>query len=243
MRIIIAVLFVLSASLSAGAATPVDWTDLKDPHATAFEDPFETLGIRQLRSLATVVQVRKALADNSVSGDVRRRYQERLNRAEALLAASGVDTEHLLAQREDIALKRAKAALSGNPDLDGQEITISGFVIPVQNANGDAALGYLVPEYGMCSHIPPPDPNQMIRYTLTTDWRAGQLYQPVLLTGRLALNQSRVPISLVDGYVEMIASFDMDVTDVRPLDGAQIGGPSLPVFTAPGSHFQMPGTN
>ena len=106
--------------------------------------------------------------------------------------------------------------MAGNPDLDGRRISIPGYVIPVLGAENTASTGYLVPERGMCSHTPAPDPNQMIRYTLATDWTADSLYEPVELVGTLSIRPTRQEITLIDGQVEMIAVFDMQVTAVVP---------------------------
>ncbi|MEM8701930.1 MAG: DUF3299 domain-containing protein, partial [Pseudomonadota bacterium] len=90
-------------------------------------------------------------------------------------------------------------------------------VIPVPDAqNAVSTSGYLVPERGMCSHMPAPDPNQMIRYTLATNWTAGSIYEPVELVGTLSIRPSRQEVTLIDGQVEMIAVFDMHVVEVVP---------------------------
>lgn len=204
----------------ANAAMPVSWPDLKDPEAADFEDPFAALGIRELRSLGTVLRLRKQLEQPGLEGRDRQEAEARLNNEEARLAAAGVQTDQLLSRRKEIGKKRAKAALSGNAGLAGEEITITGYVIPVEPADGGPVVsGYLVPEAGMCSHMPAPDPNQMIRYKLDTDYTAEGIYEPVELTGRLSLTMTRQEIMLLDGQVEMLAAFEMNVTDVRPLDG------------------------
>lgn len=69
----------------------------------------------------------------------------------------------------------------------------------------------------MCSHMPAPDPNQMIRYTLAADWQADSVYEPVRLTGTLSIRPTKQEIMLLDGQIEMVAVFDMKVTDVLPL--------------------------
>ncbi len=201
------------------AATPVTWENLKDPKAAEFIDPFAALGIQDLRSLGTVLRLRQRLEDASLADEARRRIEGRLRSEEAGLAAAGVRTDWLLSQRVEIGRKRAAAALAGNPALAGKEIAITGYVIPVQDPDGGGvASGYLVPEQGMCSHMPAPDPNQMIRYRLSSGWEAQYIYEPVLLTGRLSIETVRQQITLLDGQVDMIAAFHMDVTEVRSLD-------------------------
>lgn len=205
-------------TVPASAAMPVRWDQLKDPEAAAYEDPFAALSGTELRSLGTVLQLRQRLDKMAADDAERSAFERRLRQEEAQLAAAGVPTDKLLSQRFEVAKKRAAAALAGNPDLAGRDIEITGYVIPVQEPGGDQVVaGYLVPEQGMCSHMPAPDPNQMIRYRLSTGWRADYVYEPVRLTGRLSLKTTRQEINLLDGQVDMIAAFEMEVTGAQSL--------------------------
>jgi len=215
---VVIVLTLLALLSPARAAAPVTWDELKDPAAGTFEDPFAALSVHQLRSLGTVLRLRQRLQEHDVAAEARPRMEQRLRAEEAKLATAGVQTDWLLSQRQEIGKKRAAAALAGNPALAGREVAITGYVIPVAGPDGSLAGGYLVPGAGMCSHMPAPDPNQMIRYTLSTNWEAGYVYEPVLLTGTLALKTTKQEISLLDGQVDMLAAFEMEVTEVRSLD-------------------------
>ncbi|TYC52519.1 DUF3299 domain-containing protein [Rhodobacterales bacterium] len=217
-RVFLLVLLTGMACAPALAAMPVNWPDLKGPASTSFEDPFEALSIRQLQSLGMVLRLREAL-DSGTSGASDADLRARLQREEAMLAAEGVNVDWLLSHREEIARKRAVASLSGNSSLTGKAITITGYAIPVEGPGGAGeANGYLVPEQGMCSHMPAPPPNQMIRYVVKSGNQADYVYEPVVLTGRLKLQPTRQNIMLLDGRVDMIAAFEMEVEEVRSLD-------------------------
>ncbi|MBD8877441.1 DUF3299 domain-containing protein [Roseibium polysiphoniae] len=211
-------------AVEAQAATAITWEALNETPAAQFDDPYAALSIQELRSLGTVLRLRKQLSGTGVVAGEREELQKQLNSEEAKLAAAGVRTDWLLEQREAIGLQRAKAALEGNPALDGKDIAITGYVIPVLNSDGVSMGGYLVPEFGMCSHVPAPDPNQMIHYKLPAEWQADQIYQAVLLKGRLELAVTRQAINLLDGQVEMISAYDMAVSEIHPLEE---GGRSL----------------
>jgi len=48
-------------------------------------------------------------------------------------------------------------------ELDGQEIRLPGFVVPVETtAEGKLKEFFLVPYFGACIHVPPPPANQII---------------------------------------------------------------------------------
>ncbi|MEP2703488.1 MAG: DUF3299 domain-containing protein [Roseibium sp.] len=208
---------------SAMAAAPIAWSDLKDAVAARFEDPFETLYFTELRSIAAVYRLRQRLKQGAVTDEERTRVEERLRIEETKLEEAGVETDYLLSQREAILRRQREAALKGNPDLNGKEIAISGYVIPIISEDGTAESGYLVPTFGMCSHIPSPAPNQLIRYKLDDDWKDAELYKPVNLSGRLDMNLSRQTITLLDGQVTMIAAFDLVVTDIQPVTQSASG--------------------
>lgn len=49
------------------------------------------------------------------------------------------------------------------PELDGQEVRIPGFVVPIEtDAEGNLTEFFLVPYFGACIHLPPPPANQII---------------------------------------------------------------------------------
>lgn len=232
-RTLAAFAILIAFTASALAAGPVTWNDLKDPEAGRFEDPYAALAPFQLKSLGMILRLRQQLTASGLSDEDRRQMEVQLLREEAKLAAAGLNVDRLLSQRETVARNRARAAVAGNPSLEGAEISISGYVIPVAGRDGQATGGYLVPEAGMCSHMPAPDPNQMIRYTLKTDWRATEVYQPVRLSGRLILKPTRRTIMLLDGEVEMISVFQMDVTEASPVEESGPGTDSraFPLFS------------
>lgn len=48
-------------------------------------------------------------------------------------------------------------------ELDGQDVRIAGFVVPVETtAEGKLKEFFLVPYFGACIHVPPPPANQII---------------------------------------------------------------------------------
>jgi hypothetical protein len=69
----------------------------------------------------------------------------------------------------------------------------------------------------MCSHVPPPNPNQMIRARLNGDWAPQMMHEPVKLTGKLTVHDTQHVFRVVDGDVPMRASFVMDVEAVQTM--------------------------
>ncbi|QFT74089.1 DUF3299 domain-containing protein [Ruegeria sp. THAF33] len=202
-------------------ATPhatLDWSDLPDPSVQVFDDPYRDLSPEQFDDLLFVVRLRGRLQQDVGSVEERQKWQELLTETEDALAEGGVDVDWLLDQREDVKERRRKAGTNGNPQLDGQSVTLTGFAIPAPNDPDGRAVAYLVPERGMCSHMPPPPPNQMIRVRLNGDWAPSYFHEPVRLTGRLTIEPSVQNMMVVDGLVPMNATFKLETDSVETLE-------------------------
>ena len=192
----------------AAKTSPLRWNALPDPQAQNFHDPFAELSAKQLRLLVTVARLREQVIRDAAK-------QNELDDAETQLSALGVDADVLIAQRWDVAERRRKAARAGNPALDGKTVTIAGFAIPGPPAQDGTKIAYLVALPGLCSHVPPPDPNQMLRLRLTGDWFPERIHEPVAVTGTLTLDPTETSFSVVDGPVRMNATWNMDVDAVE----------------------------
>jgi hypothetical protein len=194
---------------SAGETPHLDWSRLIDQSVQDYDDPYRDLSPEQLVSLVTVARLReKAEKGNTID-------KERLARETASLAADGIDVDVLIAQRWVVAEKRKRAATAGNRSLDGTMAALSGFVIPAPPDDDGIATAYLVPERGMCSHMSPPEPNQMVRLRLRVDWQPQFIYEPARLSGRLAIEPTSRTVQVVDGLVSMHATYSMDVSDIE----------------------------
>ena len=134
----------------------VGWADLIDQTAQSFEDPFLALTADQLESLRTIVFSRAKPESEDVAGEKRLELPEKTGDAQAELSQSGVDADRLISQRWLVRERRENAANAGNPAIDGQSATLSGFVIPAPTDADGSVLVYLVPERGMCGYLPPP---------------------------------------------------------------------------------------
>lgn len=53
-----------------------------------------------------------------------------------------------------------------NPDVDGKQVMLAGFVAPLTYEDDIIVEFLLVPNFGACIHVPPPPPNQTVMVTL-----------------------------------------------------------------------------
>ncbi|CUH49254.1 DUF3299 domain-containing protein [Ruegeria atlantica] len=205
-------------SAMATPGTALDWVDLPDPSVQVYEDPYRDLSPEQFDDVLFFVRIRGRLQQDAGSVEERQKWQELLTETEDALAGVGVDVDWLLDQREFVKERRRKAGTSGNPQLDGQTITIAGFAISGPSDPDGRSVAYLVPERGMCSHMPPPPPNQMIRVRLNGDWTPSYFHEPVRLTGTLTIDPTVQNMMVVDGLMPMNATFQLDTERVETLE-------------------------
>ncbi len=212
MRVIFATALAISVGMAGLAAEParIDFDDLADPAARAFVDPYLEMGPERMNELRTVVRLGARLAEADLSPEVRKRLEVRRSDAEAALAVSGFDIAALLAQRWTVAQKRREAQIATNPLLEGAVVRLEGYLIPAGTGPDGRGIGYLVPVVGMCSHIPAPPPNELVRLYFESDRGTGSIYLPVSVTGTLRAEASDETIHLLDGMVRMQSLWRLD---------------------------------
>lgn len=76
-------------------------------------------------------------------------------------------------------------------ELDGQQVRIAGFPVPLQqDANGRYTSFFLVPYAGACIHVPPPPPNQIVLVDYPQGLAIDSLYDAFWVSGQLHTEQS-----------------------------------------------------
>jgi len=212
-----ALLVIVACSAMAVLATSalaepraITFADLPNPAAQTFEDPFREMGFEMLAELRTVVRLEERLETGAVDVDARLRLQERLHEARSVLEAHGHDIQTLLSQRWVVAENRRRARFATNPSLAGENVALTGFLIPGGGDENGERVGYLVAEVGMCSHIPPPPPNQLVRVALPEKLPISSLYEPVRIAGTLRPLPYDTAIFLIDGDVRMVGSWVLE---------------------------------
>jgi hypothetical protein len=76
------------------------------------------------------------------------------------------------------------------PALEGQQVKLPGFVVPLEMDEKEIDQFLLVPYYGACIHVPPPPANQTV-YVVTREGKAfeGQLFDVVWVTGTMRVER------------------------------------------------------
>jgi hypothetical protein len=80
------------------------------------------------------------------------------------------------------------------PDLqsmDGKEVRIPGFMVPLEDNAKRISEFLLVPSPQACIHVPPPPPNQMVLVEMDESSNAKVEFGPIWIYGTLSLHSKR----------------------------------------------------
>ncbi len=93
--------------------------------------------------------------------------------------------------------------------LNGKEVRVPGFVVPLDDFMEDGAEFLLVPYYGACVHTPPPPPNQII-FVQMANKKAVKLtlFDAIWMHGKLKIATVESPYGTV--------GFTLDGTKMEP---------------------------
>lgn len=79
-----------------------------------------------------------------------------------------------------------------NAALDGKDVRIPGFIVPLDmSSDGKITEFFLVPYYGACIHVPPPPPNQIVYVSMPQGLELASIYDAYWITGTITLANRR----------------------------------------------------
>ena len=98
-----------------------------------------------------------------------------------------------------------------NNSLDGQNIKIPGFVVPIEGDGKAISEFLLVPYHGACIHVPPPPANQIV-FVRSKDGKASarKLMETVWVTGTMKVEKAKNEIADAGYtlYADKIETYD-----------------------------------
>lgn len=191
------------------------WDDLI-PRDLHFDDPFEKLTDQQLYDLSTVALYReKKASKEDFDNPSDAYYQEAL----AQLKGDGIDIDGLLAMREEIAEKRRARGQTANAELNGNNIRLPGYLLPLEFKDKQVTEFLLVPWVGACIHTPPPPPNQIVHVKMDKGYDIGEtLFTPVWVSGVMRTEKTNPELSFVDGTQSIDARYLIQAEKVEPYE-------------------------
>ncbi|MDJ0957961.1 MAG: DUF3299 domain-containing protein [Arenicellales bacterium] len=193
------------------SAQQMSWQDLGFTVQSS-EDPFFGLGLEQKQSLETVLQVEKLRQQGS---EIEIELSSRDAEARRLLHESGLNADQLIKQEQAFLAKLELQHSAVRKDLDGRDIRIPGYVLPLEFEGTKVIEFLLVPYAGACIHTPPPPPNQIIHVKVDQGFEANDMFTPVWVSGALRAELSMQQVGLSDGESEFGVGYTLDASSVE----------------------------
>lgn len=208
------ILFLVLSLIAPAVATQVrelGWQDLVKK--MVFEDPFEALTPDQLSDLGLVARVRQLKATGrQVGEETFKEFQE----AALSLEKAGIDIDGLLARRAEIIKLRKQRAYAVVENLNGQQIRMPGYALPLEYSDKKITEFLLVPWVGACIHTPPPPPNQIVFVKVTEGIENRGRFTPVWVTGEMSVKAAKKKLFLVDGSSGIDVGYSLEASQVEP---------------------------
>jgi hypothetical protein len=204
----------LLAPLSyADAPRKLMWADLA-PKAAASENPFAKLTTEQLQRLIEVASVR----DRKARGDKSLLPLELENEqaASRKLEQSGLDVDGLLTKRKEIADQQRARGQVMNVALNGEVVSLPGYLLPLEFSGKKVTEFLLVPWVGACIHTPPPPPNQIVHVKADKPADFPGLFAPVWVTGHITATPVKKSLYLIDGSSDIEIGYSLQASQVEP---------------------------
>jgi hypothetical protein len=207
------ILLLTLSLISPAIATQVrelGWQDLIQK--VVFEDPFESLTPDQLSDLGLVARVRQLQAMGRQVGEG---TTQEVQEATLRLEKDGVDIDGLLARRAEIIKLRQQRAYAVVEDLNGQQVRMPGYALPLEYSDKKITEFLLVPWVGACIHTPPPPPNQIVFVKVTEGIENRGRFTPVWVTGEMTVKAARKNLYLVDGSSGIDVGYSLQASQVE----------------------------
>ena len=183
------------------------WDDLV-PARLAAEDPLANLTQAQQDMAYWVINMLETLPERGP--ETEEDYKE-VDEAMPILKKAGIDIVAVLAKRKEL-----RTAV--DETLDGQEVRIPGYLLPLETTAGRVTEFLLVPYVGACIHVPPPPPNQIVHVKVLQKggYKTTKLFDPVWVTGKISVKSMVKELYLVDGSAGIDIGYALQASQIRP---------------------------
>ena len=181
MKTVIQTMIILAAGilclpLMAEEVRQITWKDLVPAHL-ADVDPVAHLTPDQQDLVGWIMYMLETLPPRSAETED---LYESLDQEMPLLKKYNIDLKQIMERTREIQTAVVK-------ELDGQDVRMPGYLLPLEITDGKVTEFLLVPYVGACIHVPPPPPNQIVHVKLDPEdgLKSGNLIDPVWVIGKI----------------------------------------------------------
>ncbi len=191
----------------AGQIQKLTWEDLI-PAQLKGKDPLDHLTDEQKNIVYWVINMLESLPERGP--ETEDQYKE-IDAAMPSLKEKGIDIASIMAQRE-------KSRWAVNETLNGKEVQIPGYLLPLESSAGKVTEFLLVPFIGACIHVPPPPPNQIVHVKVLQKegYENKALYEPVWVTGEMNVKSMVKELYLADGSAGVDIGYAVKAKRIEP---------------------------
>ncbi|MDR9826856.1 DUF3299 domain-containing protein [Vibrio sp. FNV 38] len=112
---------------------------------------------------------------------------------------------------ESSSLAAQQSKIGGvRTELNGSQVRIPGFVIPLEGDANKVTEFLLVPYFGACIHVPPPPPNQIVYVKYPKGAPVQQLWDVIYVVGTLKTDTINHELAETAYIIEGIAVEEYD---------------------------------
>jgi len=189
----------------------ITWQSLV-PQLEKFTDPFLALTPEQKFDLIVVTKTRQLQSEGvDLTPEQRNRFTAALKR----LDSDRIDIDGLLAMRGEITAKRKHAMEAVNQTLNGQQVRLAGYVLPLEMGGQKITEFLLVPYVGACIHEPVPPANQIVRVKFERGFEVDGRFTPVWVQGKMITQVVNSQLFLVDGATSIPSSYTLEAGSIE----------------------------
>ena len=192
----------------------IEWQDLISPKYQK-QDLIGHLPGEERDHVEWIIFLRETLPEKITPKD--EIFYKEMRAALPKLKKQGIDVDEIIAMRR----MREKSV---NSELNGKQVQMAGYLLPLDFTSDTIREFLLVPTIGACIHVPPPPPNQIIHATTETPvkFKVEEMFKPVWATGVLQAKSFSKEIFLVDGTGDIAIGYILKLEQIDPYEGTFI---------------------
>ena len=203
-------IIVLCLPLQAFSQSPltIKWEDLI-PEEYRSDDLLANVSDDERYHVEWIIYLRQTLPEKITAKD--EVFYKEMKKEMPKLKKKGIDVDKIIAER-----KIRETSL--NSKLDGKQIRLAGYLLPLDFSGKTIRDFLLVPTIGACIHVPPPPPNQMVYATTEQPIKfdPNEMFKPIWATGRLTGKHLTKELFLGDGTGDVDIGYVLKVETIAP---------------------------
>ena len=207
----LAALLLVATPQFSHAVEEIGWRDLIIP-VGPLADPYEGLKYMQQADLDSLLRIDyRRQRSNLLPDEINDNYDE----IYARMIKDGLNPDDLISKYRAYRARIKEVNTSMREDLDGVDVRIPGYVLPLE-FDGDRVTEFLlVPYVGACIHTPPPPANQIIYVKPNASFAISGMFTPVWVSGKLSIELTQKSVGLSDGVGGFEVGYQLEAMSVE----------------------------